>query len=59
MYLQSKVVQLSYRYIPKFDAMIPETKEENIKITSSQKRKFKTSAPLQNALRAQQVHLSL
>ena len=59
MNFQSKVVQLSSSYIPKFDAMILKRKEKSIKISPSQICKFQTSIPLRNVFSAQQYCLPL
>ena len=59
MYFQCNVVQLSSSYIPVFDAVILNIKEEYIKIAPSRKWKFSTSFPLQKAISEQQYHLKL
>ena len=55
----NKVLQLSPGYIQKFDPMILNTNEENIKIAPYQKGKVHTLVPLQNVFNAQQYRLTL
>ena len=46
-------------YIPNFNAMIPNIKEENIKIAPSQKWKFYTAVPLYDVSSEKQNRLPL
>ena len=58
-HFQNKVLQLSPSYIQKFDPMILNTNEENIKIALSKKGKVHTLVPLQKKFNAQQYRLTL